>query len=62
LHAGGGEVAAGVEQKHYIPLNVADTLSTFIVDGLIDPVRFANVAGDLLAEAAKEEHHHVALC
>ena len=62
LHAGGGEVAAGVEQKHYIPLNVADTLSTFMVDGLIDPVRFANVAGDLLAEAAKEEHHHVALC
>jgi len=43
-------------------LNVAETLSTLMVDGLIDPVRFANVAGDLLAEAAKEEHHHVALC
>jgi CheY-like chemotaxis protein len=64
LRAGGGEIAAAVEQKHYIPLNVADTLSTFMVKGLIDPVRFAEVAGDLLVEAkaAKEEHHQVALC
>jgi DNA-binding NarL/FixJ family response regulator len=64
LHAGGGEVAAAVEQKHYIPWNVADTLSTFMVNGLIDPVRFAKVAGDLVeaAKAAKEGHHHGALC
>ena len=65
LHAGGGDVAAAVEQKRYIPLNVADALSTFMVNGLIDPVRFAKVAGNLLVEAAKaakEEHHHVALC
>jgi len=62
LRAGGGEVAAAVEQKHYIHLNVADMLSTFMVNGLIDPVRFAKVAGDLVVETAKEEHHHVALC
>jgi len=65
LQVGGVDVAAAVEQKHYIPLNVADTLSTFMVNGLIDPVRFTKVAGDLLVEAAKaakEEHHHVALC
>ena len=65
LRAGGGKIAAAVEQKRYIPLNVADTLSTFMVNGLIDPVRFAKVAGDLLVEAAKaakEEHHYVALC
>src|SRR5580700_7137784 len=59
LRAGGGEITAAVEQKHYIPLNVADTLSTFMVNGSIDPVRFAKVAGDLIveaADAARKEH------
>ena len=65
LHAGGGKITAAIEQKRYIPLNVADTLSTFMVNGSIDPLQFAKVAGDLIveaAEAARKEHHHVALC
>jgi len=64
LRAGGGKITAAVKQKRYIPLNVADTLSTFMV-GSIDPVQFAKVAGDLIveaADAARKEHHHVALC
>jgi len=62
LKAGGVDVAAAVEQKHYIPLNVADTLSTFMVNGLPDPVPFAQNAGDLIVEAAKAakgEHPHL---
>jgi DNA-binding NarL/FixJ family response regulator len=65
LRAGGGKIIAAVEQKRYIPLNVADTLSTFMVHGSIDPIQFARVAGDLIeeaADAARKEHHHVALC
>jgi hypothetical protein len=63
LEAQGLNIGAAIEQGSFIPLNVADTLSTFMVNGLIDPVRFAKVAGDLLVEAAKEEeHHHGALC
>jgi DNA-binding response OmpR family regulator len=62
LQSGGVDIAAAVEQKHYFSLDVADTLSTLMANGLPDPVRFAKVAGDLLVEAAKEEHHHVALC
>jgi DNA-binding NarL/FixJ family response regulator len=61
LQAQGLNVGAAIEQGRYTPLNVADTLSTFTVNGLIDPVRFAKVAGDLLVEAEREEHHHV-LC
>ena len=62
LKAGGVDVAAAVGQKHCIPLNVADTLSTFMVNGLPDPVPFAKVAGNLIVEAAKAakgEHNHL---
>ena len=62
LEAQGLNIGAAIEQGSFIPLNVADTLSTFMVNGLIDPVRFAKVAGDLPVEAAKEQHHHGALC
>jgi len=53
LQVGGVDVAAAVEQKHYIPLDVADKLTTFMVDGLLDPLRFAKVVGDPIVEAAK---------
>jgi DNA-binding NarL/FixJ family response regulator len=62
LQSGGVDIAAAVEQKHYFPLDVADTLSTLMAHGLTDPVRFAKVAVEIIVEAVKEEHHHVALC
>jgi CheY-like chemotaxis protein len=64
LQASGMDVAALVEQKRYIPLDVADSLPTFIVDGSPDPVRLAKEDRHLMAEAAKaatEKHLHVAL-
>src|SRR5271167_4955871 len=53
LQAHGMNTAAAIEQGRYIPLDVAETLSMFMVDNLPDPVRFLKVAGDLIAAAAK---------
>jgi hypothetical protein len=46
-------------------LDAVDTLSTFMVNGLPDPVRFLKSAGDLIVRAAKAvngEHARVAAC
>jgi DNA-binding NarL/FixJ family response regulator len=48
----GLDMAAAMEEGRYIPLDAADTLSTFMVTGLLDPLRFLKVAGDLIVEAA----------
>ncbi len=53
LQAQGVDVATAIEQGSYIPLDVAETLSTFMVNDLPDPVRLLEVARDLLAAAAK---------
>ena len=53
LQERGVDVAALVEQKRYISLDVADSLPTFMVDGSPDPVRLAKVVRDPIAEAAK---------
>jgi len=53
LRAGGADVAAAAAQKRYISLEVPDSHPKFMGDGLSDPVRFARVARDLVAEAAK---------
>jgi len=47
------DVAALVEQKRYISLDVADSLPRFMVDGSPDPVRLAKAVRDPLVEAAK---------
>ena len=65
LQAQGLNVGAAIEQGSYIPLDVADTLLTFMVNDLPDPVRFLKVAGDLVAaaaKAAKGENPRVAAC
>jgi hypothetical protein len=65
LQARGVDSATAIEQGRYLPLDVAETLSTFMVNDLVDPVRFLKVAGDLVAsaaEAAKGEHPRVAAC
>ena len=47
LQEHGVDIAAAIEQGRYVSLDVAETLSTFMVNDLPDPVRFFRVAGDL---------------
>jgi len=59
------DVGVAIERGSYIPLDVADTLSTFMANDLPDSVRFLKMAGDLVrraAKAAKRKHPRVAAC
>jgi DNA-binding NarL/FixJ family response regulator len=65
LQEHGVDIAAAIEQGRYLPLDVTETLSTFMVNDLPDPVRFLKVACDLIAtatKAAKGEHLRVSAC
>jgi MEDS: MEthanogen/methylotroph, DcmR Sensory domain len=65
LLADGLDVAALIEQGRYIPLDAADILSTFMVDGFPDPWRFREAAGALIdsaRKAARGKHPHVSAC
>ena len=65
LQARGVDVAAAIEQRRYIPLDVAETLSAFMVNDVPDPVRFQKAVGDLFVAAAKGtkgEHRFVSAC
>ena len=65
LQAHGLDIGAAIEQGRYISLDAADTLSTFMVKSMPDPVRFLKVAGDLIVKAAKAvkgEYARVAAC
>ncbi len=65
LHAHGVDVAAAIEQRRYIPLDVAETLSTFMLEDGPDPVQFQKAVGDLVAGAAKPirgQHRRVSAC
>jgi len=65
LQTHGLNIGAAIEQGIYISLDAADTLSTFMVNSMPDPVRFLKVAGDLVmaaAKAAKGEYPRVAAC
>ena len=42
LQAHGLDIGAAIEQGRYISLDAAETLSTFMVNGMPDPVRFLN--------------------
>ncbi len=53
LQSSSVDIAAAIDQGSFISLDVAETLSAFMVNDLPDPVRFAKVAGDLIATAAK---------
>jgi hypothetical protein len=58
-------IAAAIEQGRCLPLDVAETLSTFMVDGLPNSARFFRVVGDLIAAAARAtagEESGVAIC
>jgi DNA-binding NarL/FixJ family response regulator len=65
LQAEGLDIVAAIEQGRYISLDAAETLSTFMVNGMPDPVRFFNVVDNLLlnaAKAAKGETPGVGVC
>ena len=53
LQAYGLDIGAAIEQGRYISLDAADTLSTFMLNGMPDPVRFLKLFGSLIATAAK---------
>ncbi len=53
LQARGMDVAALVDQKRYISLDVTDSLPTFMVDDSPDPVRLTKTVRDPIVEAAK---------
>jgi DNA-binding NarL/FixJ family response regulator len=54
LQGDGVNIAAAVDQKRYIALDVADPLSPMMVNNSSDPDRFAQCARDLIVEAARE--------
>lgn len=53
LYEGGVNLSAAIDQERYLTLDIAETLSTFMVNDLPDPVRFHKVTSDLLALAAR---------
>jgi DNA-binding NarL/FixJ family response regulator len=63
LQADGLDIGASIEQGRYIALDAADMISTFVVNGILDSVRFLESFGNLIltaANAAKGEHPSVA--
>jgi DNA-binding NarL/FixJ family response regulator len=64
LQAQGVDIGGAIEQGRYIAFDTADALSTFMVDDTLDPVRFIETFGNLIATAAKAvttEHPRVAV-
>ena len=65
LQEHGVDIAAAMEQERYLPLDVDETLATFMENDLPDPARFFRVVGDLIAAAARAtagEPSRVAIC
>jgi DNA-binding NarL/FixJ family response regulator len=65
LQEHGVDIASAIAQGRYIPLDVDETLSTFMVNDLADPARFFKVVGDLIAAAARATagvESRVAIC
>jgi len=59
------DVDRAIQEGTFILLNAADTLSTIMVNGLPDPVRFLGVMSGLIlasGDAANLEHPRVVLC
>jgi DNA-binding NarL/FixJ family response regulator len=65
LKTQGVNVDASTQQGTYIQLDVAQTLSTFMVNDMPDTARFFEIVGGLIqaaAKAAKGEHSRVVAC
>jgi DNA-binding response OmpR family regulator len=60
----GSDIGTAFEQGRYIALDAADTLSTFMFNGLPDPARFLKLLGGVImtaADAAKGQQPRVAV-
>jgi PAS domain S-box-containing protein len=53
MRAAGADVAAATAEGRYVPLDAAETLAAFMVEGLPDARRFAEVVGGVLAHASQ---------
>jgi KaiC/GvpD/RAD55 family RecA-like ATPase len=65
LHEGGLDLSSAIDEGRYIPLDIADALSKFMVDGLPDPDRFQKATSSVItqaARAAKGTPPRVAVC
>ncbi len=64
LLSSGVDVAASIEQGLYLPLDVGEALSAFMVKDLPDSIRLRKLLGDQIALAAKAtaKHPRVAAC
>ena len=65
LRGHGLNIFSAINQGRYIALDAAETLSTFMVNDLPDPLRFLKIATDLIVTAslaAEGEHPRVAAC
>jgi DNA-binding NarL/FixJ family response regulator len=65
LLSSGVDVAASMEQGLYLPLDVGEALSTFMVNDLLDPAQLRKFMGDQIAlgaKATKAKHPRIAAC
>ena len=64
LEADGVDVVGAIDERRYIPLDVDETLSTFMVKDKPDPVRFQKAVSNLFyaAKGEKGEDRRVAAC
>lgn len=65
FHESGVDLSAAIDEGRYLTLDIAETLSIFMVSGLPDPVRFKQATSSLLnaaAKAATGETARVAVC
>jgi DNA-binding NarL/FixJ family response regulator len=53
LQACVSDIDIAIEQGRYISFDAADALSTFMINGSLDPVQFLNLFGNLIAGAAE---------
>src|SRR5215469_288337 len=53
LQAYGLEISEAIQQGRYIALDAAETIRTFIVDGIVDSRRFLDGFGNLIQNATK---------
>jgi len=53
LQAQGVDISTAIEQGRYIALDATGALSTFVIDGMVDRVRFMETFGNLIATATK---------
>jgi DNA-binding NarL/FixJ family response regulator len=64
LQAFGLDIGSAIEEGRYIAVDAAETLSTFVLNGMLDPARFMEGCTTLIltaAKAAQKQHPRVAV-